>query len=298
LYQAKYESLRKEVSNMGLIDQIKKKNAEAMAAKGTTVGTPADNPAAVIEAKAPVATAPATQPAPAPVDDRPKAPWHFPGCVACKENVYGGFNSKGSACDVCDAQSEQHGKLKSTDYSWEYDAENNLVFTQTPGAVPTFPEKAVEAPAETPPAEPKKVKTRKPRTKKQKAPPVETPVAEVDALAEQAVCEGNAPAQIGGFKLLIGCALFKSKVTQEVSADDILAEALNAVGLAAGKPVAQIEHFALLQGLDAQIPDIADYLAKSKAWVVSFQPTKGTALARLVDGLRQYADMVIVNIGM
>jgi hypothetical protein len=296
---------------MVLIDQIKKKNDAAMAAKGTS---PAAAPAATSPAAAPVATPPASQPpqvqpspavapAGAPVDGRPKAPWHFPGCVACKENVYGGFNSKGSACEICDAQSEQHGQLKSIDYTWEYDAENNLVFTPVEGATPTFPEKAETAPAEAPPAETKKVKTRKPRTKKQKAPPVvEVPVAEADALKEQAVCEGgigNAPATTtGGFTLLIGCTFFKAGSQPPVTADSILAEALENIEQASGKTAAQIEHFELLKGLDVLIPDVAEYLAMSEAWVVSFQPTKGTALARLVDGLRQYADMVIVNIGM
>ncbi len=299
LYQAKYEEInnRKEVSNMGLIDQIRAKNAAAMAAKGTPATPPAT-------------TAPLTntgqgtqlaheEPAPAPSDNRPKAPWHHPGCVACAENAYGGFNSKGAACEICDAQSEQHGKLKSIDYTWDYDAENNLVFTQNPGATPTFPEKAEKAPEKTaPPAEPKKVKTRKPRTKKQKAPAVvETPVVEAPVVETKQAELGPAPTP-DGFKLLIGCTIFKCVGTQAVAADDILAEALKTIEQAAGKPATQIEHFELLKGLDALIPDVANNLAQSGVWVTTFQPTKGTALARLIDGLRQYADMVIVNIGM
>jgi hypothetical protein len=224
--------------------------------------------------------------------------------VACSENVYGGFNSKGSACDVCDAQSEQHGCLKSTDYSWEYDAEKNLVFTQTPGAVPTFPEKAVQAPVEIPPpppAEPKTVKTRKPRTKKQKAAPapvVETPVVETEPAPMATITVEEPPPTGGGFNLLIGCTFFKVGCLPLVTADDILAEAMKTIEAASLKPAAQIEHFELLQGLDSVIPMIADDLASTGAWITTFQPTKGTALARLVDGLRQYADMVIVNIGM
>jgi hypothetical protein len=114
------------------------------------------------------------------------------------------------------------------------------------------------------------------------------------------MCEGTlepAPTT-GGFTLLIGCTVFKSVSTQEVTADTILAEALKTIEQAAGKPATQIEHFELLKGMDALIPDIAQALTSTGAWVTSFQPTKGTALARLVDGLRQYADMVIVNIGM
>ena len=299
LYQAKYDSLRKEVSNMGLIDTIKAKNKAAMEAAGTTppATTPTKTPdpatLPVPEAR-PAASQPAPQPAQAPVDDRSKAPWHFPGCVACADNVYGGFNSKGSACEICDAQSEQHGKLKSIDYTWDYDADNNLVFTQIKGATPTFPEKAEQAPAE---EKPKKVKTRKPRTKKQKAPPVEeAPVVETPVVEEPAVAQA-APTP-GGFKLLIGCTFFKNKDGKGLSSDSLLADVLREIEKTVGKPSSEIEHFALLQGIDASIPDIAQALAASGAWVVSFQPTKGTALARLVDGLRQYADMVIINIGM
>jgi len=287
LYRAKYDSIRKAGNNMSMIEEIKARNAKAMAATtGVTplpVATtpPQNNPMDILKK---IQTQKVVAPAPAPADDRPKAPWHFPGCIACSDNPYGGFNSKGSACEICDAQSEQHGQLKSTDYTWDYDEENNLVFTPVPGATPTFPEKAVQ---ETPVGEKsKKVKTRKARTKKQK-----------DTQAQEAPATIPAPTA-GGFKLLIGCTFFKANSVVPVTADDVLAEALRAVEIASGKKVTEIEHFALLQGIDAQIPEIAQALSLSGAWVVSFQPTKGTALDRLVDGLRQYADMVIVNIGM
>jgi len=327
LYRAKYELLRKENSTMGFINDLKEKNAAVMGAVTTAVvpeqipaqplsktelvnavdpspvpvapnpmdvlskiraATPSAAP--VVAASAPE-SAPAPKSSPEPVDDRPKAPWHFPGCVACRDNPYGGFNSKGTACVVCDAQSEQHGKLKSIDYSWVYDENNNLVFTQNPGAVPTFPEKVIQETKDVAaePEKQKKVKTRKARTKKQKAAP--------DATSE-VVPEIVPEANTNGFTLLIGCAIFKAGSVVPMSADNILAEALKVIELAAGKSAAEIEHFALLQGIDAQIPEIVQTLSLSSAWVVSFQPTKGTALARLVDGLRAHADMVIVNIGM
>ena len=326
LYRAKYDSVRKVENNMGMIEDIKARNAKAMAAKGVvtppTVTPPAASAPAPASKSNPMdilkkiqASKPAPAPAPepvVPVDDRSKAPWHYPGCVACLENPYGGFNSKGYACEVCDAQSEQHGKLKSIDYTWVFNEDKtDMLYTPIPGAKPTFPEKAVpETPVEAPVEEkPKKVKTRKARTKKQKAPPeVETPVErfidpEIIALIPEVMTSivGDTPALTPGgfgFKLLIGCTLFKASSVITMSTDDILAEALKVAELAAGKSVTEIEHFALLQGIEAQIPEIAQALSSSGAWVVSFQPTKGTALDRLVGGLRQYADMVIVNIGM
>jgi hypothetical protein len=285
---------------MGLIDTIKKRNAEIMAAAGAgSVAQPATQPAHLTNAGQGTQV---SHEEPVSAEVRPTAPWHHPGCVACQDNPYGGFNSKGSACTVCDAQSEQNGRLTSTCYGWDYDDDNNLVFTQIPGSVPTYPEKPVEEkPVEEKPVEKKTktVKTRKPRTKKQKAPPEPTPDPALDltlTVTETIPETTQAVPAIGGFKLLIGCTFFNSS-TALMSTDEILVGIFSGINQAAGKPIAEIEHFALLQGIDAVIPDIAKELASDGAWVVSFQPTKGTALARLVDGLRQYADVVIVNIG-
>jgi hypothetical protein len=388
LYRAKYEDLQnntvtltetvqtERVANMGLVDEIKRRNASenpppapvvipptATSAAPPPVST-AVNPLDVLAKvramqaaqqvapnTAPVATTPvvappvvqtapvATAPAQA-VDNRPKAPWHFPGCVACRDNPYGGFNTRGTPCNICDAQNEQNGLLKSTDYSRQYDDQQNLVFTQNPGATPIFPEKAVQTPAPVIPAAippapeaPKVVKTRKPRTPKvQTAAPAATtevqqevsteirfpsgsmmavspsnltdpmrdiPIESLEIKEDACVC-GNRPY---GITLLIGCTFFKDGGAAVLSADDILAEAfktIEQVGIAEGKfkSLMEVPHFDRLNYLDAAIPEIADELDKAGIWVTAFSPTKGTALARLVDGLRPYASKVIVNIGM
>jgi hypothetical protein len=351
LYRAKYEDLQEQqtlnserVANMGLVEEIKRRNAlvnpapvaspqasatPTPANTGPVAGTPV-NPLDVLAkvramqaaqqqpVAAPVAppvaqAAPGATVAATPVDNRPKAPWHYEGCVACRDNPYGGFNSQGSPCNICDAQNEQAGRLKSTDYSWVYDAQNNLVFTQNPGATPTFPERAVEVPTATPTAPPaaippapveKVVKTRKPRTPKvQTAAPVATPPtltpappqADAVPVTDSPCAEGNGTS--GGITLLIGCTFFKDGGAAILTADDVLVEVIRTIETAFGKKRTEIEHFALMSAIDVAIPEIAAELSEAGVWVTTFSPTKGTALARLVDGLRPFANKVIVNIG-
>lgn len=290
-----------------------------------------------IPAAIPASTpAPVAQPVQAPVvDNRPKAPWHFPGCMACKDNPYGGFNSQGGPCSICDAQNEKNGRLKSQDYDWDYinpktgqksdptkDPEAVLTFFQKPGATPInqpvqpetvqnqlhYPTSVSQVTPTSTPA-PAQIKTRKPRTKKQTAPVASTPapiaqttpdtawplVGSVTPTQDALEPEPETTDRLEGFTLLIGCTVFKGR--QTITADDVLTEALSQIEKTAGKTAAEIEHFTLLAGLDAQIPTLAADLSGAGLWVTSFQPTKGTALARLVDGLRQYAQTVIVNIG-
>jgi hypothetical protein len=107
--------------------------------------------------------------------------------------------------------------------------------------------------------------------------------------------EGNGTS--GGITLLIGCTFFKDGGAAILTADDVLVEVIRTIETAFGKKRTEIEHFALMSAIDVAIPEIAAELSEAGVWVTTFSPTKGTALARLVDGLRPFANKVIVNIG-
>lgn len=161
----------------------------------------------------------------------------------------------------------------------------SIVFT-LPSPAPAQPAAAQVAPAATVTPVKKAVKA-----KTQTAVPAAAPVAQAPTAQVPQETTPNLPTN-NGFTLLIGCVVAKGS-NNEVSADDILKNALEYLASVAGKGVAEIEHFALMQALDAYIPQIAEYLSNNGVCMVSFAPGKGTALARLIDGLRPYAKKVI-----
>jgi hypothetical protein len=96
----------------------------------------------------------------------------------------------------------------------------------------------------------------------------------------------------------LGCALITKAGGSEdvIHADDLLKDTMSIIAEAAGKPTATIEHFETMGAIDAYIPVIVEAVAGKT--VLSFVPGKGTALARLVDGLRPFATRVIVPLGI
>ena len=94
-----------------------------------------------------------------------------------------------------------------------------------------------------------------------------------------------------GFDLLIGCVYVSDFKGLFVMADALLKGALEDVETVAGKPVSSIEHFELMQAVDALIPSIVKDLQGFT--VISVMPSKGSAHARLIDGLRLHAKTII-----
>lgn len=238
---------------------------------------------------APVTPPPSTQQA---------APWYMQGCVACKDNDILGFDSRGNPCAVCDALAGVAEKPRSTDFTYTVSDAGVITYTAKGQAAPTTPASPVTPPAEVTPVQ------RKPRTKTQtKVPtiaPAVTPVIE-SVPAPKPELDGygmtpedweavhNGTLKMPGFTLLIGCTIVKNDNRGDtIMVDDLLKLALDTIGTTA-------DHFAQMTKLDAYIPSAVGMLAG--ATVVSFAPTKGTTLARLVDGLRPYASTVIAALG-
>lgn len=120
------------------------------------------------------------------------------------------------------------------------------------------------------------------------------------AIAEAMKETSPKPVAHEGFTLLIGCAIVSeiSKYDTVLSADDVLGMCLEEIAAAAGKEVSAIDHFALMQAIDSLLPSIADCTQAMMGnlagkTIVSVKPSKGSALERLIDGLRPYADTVI-----
>jgi len=308
-------------SMSSLIDKIKQANGALKAAPTTTPATPPVTNTTLAIAPAPIATgglagilskmkpaslpvepppaavvtppaeiapvvapAPVTPPAEAEATVKQRAPWYMTDgdkpCQACGTNEIQGFNTAGNACRVCDARAKLAGKPTSSDYKIDVLPDGMLQFTLLVGT-----------------SAPETVTIAKPvETKTQVAPPapVSAPTPVTIPAPAPAVIEGpfSAGQQQSGFTLLIGCTIVKNDGLKVLQADDILQAALEFVASVAQKPLESIEHFALLEALDAYIPQIVPQLAGQT--VFSFVPGKSTALARLLDGLRPYASKIIV----
>jgi hypothetical protein len=260
------------------------------------------------------------QPAPAdtPRTEKQVAPWYvlYQGqpCPACKDNNVPGYNSKMSApCQVCDARAKNLGIPTSSDYDVDV-VDGKLVFTLKAG-------KGVTPPLTVAKSAGTKVQVEQPKPIEQPKPLTQGILHHIDAGIEPAVLglvnqtpvskediqkkeqqfksEHLKMPEAGHFTLLLGCMYFKGDAVPPetiVSADDILKASLDYIAEVAGKPVAEVEHFQLMAALDAYIPQIAEKL--DGFTVMSFAPTKGSALARLIDGLRPYATSIIVPIGI
>lgn len=247
--------------------------------------TTAQQPATSVQP--PAAQTPPPPPTTPVVPEKQKAPWYQPGCTACKDNDILGFNSQGGSCMICDAVAASKGLPNSKDYNVDV-VDNNITYTLKNAENPapaTAPASATSPAVETPISA-----VKRPRSKRQDR----TSVPEVPAPTNpmESIPTGTGQtAEPAGFFLFIGCVPMKLN-GGVATADDILRNLLNEIASAAGKKLVEIEHFALMQAIDACIADLA---ARLKGyWVVTVPPTKGTALARLVDGLRQYAENVIV----
>ena len=303
------------------------KNQAAMGqtAMPAVVQSPVQAPVAATPAPAQVTPTVAIAPPAASVPAKPQAPWYMEHlgipCNACKDNEVLGFNSKGGPCQICDARAKAAGKPTSDCYSVTVDG-SQIVYTlkavvQTPAAPAAAPVTVqptaqpatskvqtemvpMQAPAEVAP-----VAAFEPFGKNPMAAPVQAPVAAPKAPA-QPVASPSDPwidpmlanqAARKSFTLLLGCAMIeKSPNGHVVHGDQLLQETMQVIAQVAGKDGASIEHFALMGAIDAYAPAIAETLAGKV--VVCFTPGKGSALARLIDGIRPYASTVIVPMAL
>lgn len=267
-----------------------------------TPPTPAPEPAPVVPT-----------PTPAPVPNQQAAPWHQAGCLACSTNVYQGFDTAGNPCKICDNVASLSGKTTSDMYIFSCDTEGKLTCRPKPGTIaatapmtpptvvtPTIPTASTQVssvapviPATPPtPAPEKRTRRTKAEIDAEKAAKEQVPTPEAAPAPDAAV---SSPTVKTGFSLLIGVTYAKGHPEQFVSADDLVKAALDHLTSVGGTDVTSLDHFAVMQGLDIYVPTLAQALTEAGAVVVSFVPTKGTALQRVLDGLRPYAKEVLVG---
>lgn len=134
------------------------------------------------------------------------------------------------------------------------------------------------------------------------APAIETPAFSAEEIAEKSTAFINAHKPMAlpapateGFDLLIGCSFVSSKNGAEgavVYAEAILNDMLIQIAAAAGKAhFSAVDHFALIQAVEAYVPSIVPGL--NGVTVISAAPSKGSAHARMIDGLRMEAETVV-----
>ncbi len=244
---------------------------------------------------------------PSPVDtDKQAAPWYTfqegeSGCPACKDNDVLGFNSKTEPCMICVSRARADGKPCPAQYDVDVLQNGKLQFTLTNTKETTTVQVAKE-----------------PETNTTIQPIVEKPAATIAAEREVAKAEKLAAVQAvnalkaaksqdtelavvellpEGFNMLIGCSYAKTYPGDiEVMYIDILLDVmLQEISETAGKAWSVIDHFALMQAVDAYIPSLMPHIKGQT--VISTVPSKGSAHARLVDGLRLHARSVIYPFG-
>ena len=233
--------------------------------------------------------------------DKQAAPWYTfqeseSGCPACADNDVLGFNSKMESCMICVSRARAAGKPCPGQYDVDVLQDGKLQFTLTSTEETTTVQVA-----------------QVPETKVDIQPVVELPAATIAAQTEvakatrqavQAVRDLKAaksqdieipfiPQDTTGFVILIGCAFVKKAVDAcvEIYADVLVKEMLDDIAAIAAEPWATLDHFALMQAIDAYVESLLPRLPGHV--ILSTTPSKGGAHARLIDGLRLHAASVI-----
>jgi len=267
----------------------------------------------------PTTVVPSAPPAPAPAQQT--APWYtgYNGeeCPACKENAVRGYGSNMSPCRICSIRSAELGRPGYETYDITTDASGLMTFTLKGSSVVPVATAALPDPAVKIEAAPAAVVEVIPVTTVAPAPlapagttamsgtVVETPVVNVpvptvvtntelpaaDIAFPAAAIEASAA---GDFILMIGCTYIRKHVDagHRIDADALTKGMLDEIAATAGKDVSAIEHFALMQAIDAYVPTMVPDLAG--VTIISLSPSKGSAQGRMIDGLRMFADTIIV----
>ena len=231
--------------------------------------------------------------------DKQAAPWYIfqegeSGCPACKDNDVLGFNSKTEPCMICVSRARAAGKPCPDQYAVDVLQDGKLQFTLRSTEETTTVQVAKE-----------------PETKVDIQPVVEKPAATLAAENEVAKVSQTAgyiesikgqskeieappaPQAAAGFDIFVGCAFVKKAADEcvEMYADVIVSVMLNDISTIAEKPWATLDHFVLMQAIDAYVESLLPRL--SGYVIISTVPSKGGAHARLIDGLRLHAASVI-----
>lgn len=309
-----------ETNTQATLQELPQQNAAAPATTGTVApvtglsaimqkynkpNVQAQAPAPVVTPPAPVETPAPVTPVqqPAPAQKKQRAPWYSEvngvPCVACGQNEVLGFNSKGEPCRVCNVVAQREGRPTSASYNTDV-VDGRIVITlktvQTDLTVNKAPAQTAQPVQQSVTlAKPAEAKVQSETVQENKQPTF--PAFNIPQQEAEELKNGKFP-EVGGFALLIGCMQIKGDSQFVVQADDILKASLDYLSSVAGKDASTIDHFQLMAALDAYIPNIVENLKKESWIVVSFAPTKGSALARLIDGLRPYAAQVIAPIGI
>ena len=236
------------------------------------------------------------------VTDKQVAPWYNfqegeSECPACKDNDVLGFNSKTEPCMICVSRARAAGKPCPDQYDVDVLQDGKLQFILRSTEETTIVQVAKE-----------------PETSTTIQPIVEKPEATLAAKKEVAAAATQTAGYIDsikdqskdlavvkllpeGFNMLIGCSYAKTYSGDiEVMYIDILLDVmLQEISETAGKAWSVIDHFALMQAVDAYIPSLMPHIKGQT--VISTVPSKGSAHARLVDGLRLHARSVIYPFG-
>lgn len=261
-------------------------------------------PAAMVPVTPPTAApvAASTVPVAAPAAVKQRAPWYSEfngeGCKACEDNPVQGYNSRMEPCQVCDARTSAAGQPNSKDYD-VVATDGILTFTlkvapASPAQTVTpAPQPAVQTQVVPQVADPSLPDVLAPAVLPPAASAVLPPVTGQNIKFQSFIQPPKADdVKQAGFTLLIGCT-FASEATDDetIFADRIVKIVLEDIAIAAGMAVSAIEHFALMQAIDAAVPPLVASLEGRT--VISLMPSKGSAHARVIDSLRLYAAEII-----
>jgi hypothetical protein len=83
-----------------------------------------------------------------------------------------------------------------------------------------------------------------------------------------------------------------------LNADELMSKVMKDIEAASGKPLNSLNHFDVLNAVEASIVGYIPGLVEEGWTIVAYPTTKGSAMDRLVEGLRIHADTVIAPIGL
>ena len=216
-------------------------------------------------------------------ESKQRAPWYMEyngaACVACKDNAVLGYSSNKVPCRICDIRAKEAGRATSGDYQVDVNDDGSLTFNHK---MAQTTEEIAKVQVTAPPESKSDVVAAEAQNSAEAKPAV----ADTQAGTIEDVKVFGA-----GFNLLIGCTYVSEFNGLIIYADKLLVSILEDCAKAAGKEAYLIEHFALMQAIDACIPALLNDL--NGFTVISLIPSKGSAHARLIDGLRPLAKSII-----
>ena len=236
------------------------------------------------------------------VTDKQVAPWYNfqegeSECPACKDNDVLGFNSKTEPCMICVSRARAAGKPCPDQYDVDVLQDGKLQFILRSTKETTIVQvaKVPETSTTIQPIVEKPVATL--AAEKEVATATQT-AGYIDSIKAQSKETLSSPVATEGFSMLVGCSYAKNYPgdAEVMYIDILLSVMLDELSEVAGKHWSVVDHFALMQMVDAYIDSLVPHLAGQT--IISSLPSKGSTHARLVDGLRLHARSVIYPFGV